>query len=50
MKIVINNTGAYKIVAYKNVLTVSQRQRDNWKQTITTCAVTPVKVKGWCGK
>ena len=50
MKIIINNTGAYKIVTYKNVITVSERQRDNWKQTITMCAVSPVKVKGWAGK
>ena len=50
MKIIINNTGAYKIVMYKNVITVSERQRDNWKQTITMCAVSPVKVKGWSGK
>ena len=50
MKIIINNTGGYKIVTCKTVITVSQRQRDNWRQTISTCAVTPVKLKGWAGK
>lgn len=46
MKIIINNTGAYKIVTYKNVITVSQRQKDNWHQTISMVATTPVKIKG----
>ena len=50
MKIIINNMGAYKIVTYKNIIAVSERQRDNWKQMITMCAGSPVKGKGWAGK
>jgi hypothetical protein len=50
MKIIINNKGGYKIVTYENIIAVSERQRDNWKQTITMCATSPVTVKGWAGR
>lgn len=46
MKIIINNTGGYKIVAYKNVVTVSRRQRDNWQQTISAVCTTATRIKG----
>lgn len=46
MKIIINNTGGYKIIAYKNVVTVSRRQRDNWQQTISAVCTTATRIKG----
>ena len=48
MKIIINNTGGYKIVAYKNVVTVSRRQRNNWQQTISAVCTTATRIKGAC--
>ena len=46
MKIVINNTGGYKVVIERERVTVSRRQRDNWQKMIDAAVISPASIKG----